>query len=199
MPQGMPRVGYCPDSELVHGLLSPLPGQASQPSQSPKEKTPTTRAEKWSIEHIVAAPVEKCSVERIAVAPTERRPAKGGKELSSKKRKHIVQKRGKGAPSHDMGREYIPKKRSKSKGNKPTREAAGDQCRPIVIKDLCKMGGRASEDKYFASRMLDLLVPKAWTLMEARWANLPTPTHFWSDGLVADTYVRGALHPTIAK
>ncbi|RWV79393.1 hypothetical protein GW17_00059480 [Ensete ventricosum] len=78
-------------------------------------------------------------------------------------------------------------------------EVVGVQCRPLVMKDLYDMGGRAGEDRYFTARILDLSVPKAGTLMEAQWVDLLAPTQFWSEELVAAAYARGALHPIIVK
>ncbi|RRT76221.1 hypothetical protein B296_00027972 [Ensete ventricosum] len=41
-----------------------------------------------------------------------------------------------------IGQESAPEKRSKSKGKESRKEAVGGQCHPLVMKDLCEMGGR---------------------------------------------------------
>ncbi|RZR95444.1 hypothetical protein BHM03_00024301 [Ensete ventricosum] len=93
----------------------------------------------------------------------------------------------------------LPRISEWSKGKEPAKEVVGVQCRPLVMKDLYDMGGRAGEDRYFTARILDLSVPKAGTLMEAQWVDLLAPAQFWSEELVAAAYARGALHPIIVK
>ncbi|RWV89556.1 hypothetical protein GW17_00048287 [Ensete ventricosum] len=116
----------------------------------------------------------------------------------------MAKKAKKDVSSQGEGRGSILEK-VKSKGKEPAKEATKLAKKPEgphrlpTMKELCTMGGRVGDGKYFATRVSDLSGPQAGAPLKARWIDLLAPTRFWDDGLITSEYARGMLHPSIAK
>ncbi|RRT34091.1 hypothetical protein B296_00043471 [Ensete ventricosum] len=81
------------------------------------------------------------------------------------------------------------------KGNDVDR--GGPQAR-VHYTGLVRGGGWVGVDKYFASIMTRLKTTKGEDPL-ARWSTISESTQVWTDGPLAAEYLRGALHPALAK
>ncbi|RWV87907.1 hypothetical protein GW17_00050061 [Ensete ventricosum] len=68
-----------------------------------------------------------------------------------------------------------------------------------TIRDLCEVEDHAGADRYFASIMMRLKTVEGEDPLVPRWSTIFGLTQVWTNGLLAAEYLRGALHPVLAK
>ncbi|RWV80773.1 hypothetical protein GW17_00057900, partial [Ensete ventricosum] len=71
--------------------------------------------------------------------------------------------------------------------------------RGYSIRDLCEVEDRARANGYFTSVMTRLNPGKGEELLMPRWSLIPGSAWVWTEGPLAMEYLRGALHPVLAK
>ncbi|RZS07106.1 hypothetical protein BHM03_00037883 [Ensete ventricosum] len=71
--------------------------------------------------------------------------------------------------------------------------------RGYTIRDLCEVEDLAGADKYFASIMTQLKTAEGEDPLVPRWSAISGLPQVWTEGPLAGEYLRGALHPVLAK
>ncbi|RZS18957.1 hypothetical protein BHM03_00051290, partial [Ensete ventricosum] len=84
------------------------------------------------------------------------------------------------------------------KGKGPA-EATESPDRAPTLRDLCEVDDRAGKDRYFVAQISELPRLVAEGPLKPRWPNLTNSTRVWTERPIAAEYVRGALHPSLAK
>ncbi|RZS03894.1 hypothetical protein BHM03_00034133, partial [Ensete ventricosum] len=122
----------------------------------------------------------------------EKRPSAEGGEPPRKKIKLTVLKR----PASTI--RGTSKRGHRYKG-KESAKTAKLPSHAFTLRDLCEVGDRVGKDRYFAAHISKLLPAEAEEQQKVWWLNFTSSTQVWTNELVAAEYVRGALHPTLAK
>ncbi|RRT70013.1 hypothetical protein B296_00026759 [Ensete ventricosum] len=68
-----------------------------------------------------------------------------------------------------------------------------------TMRELCEVEDRAGADRYFASIMTRLKCIEGEDPLVQRWSTISGSSPFWTKGPLSGEYLRGALHPTLAK
>ncbi|RWW69933.1 hypothetical protein BHE74_00022434 [Ensete ventricosum] len=68
-----------------------------------------------------------------------------------------------------------------------------------TMRELCEVEDRAGADRYFASIMMRLKCIEGEDLLVPRWSIISGFSPFRTKGALSEEYLRGALHPTLAK
>ncbi|RWW48305.1 hypothetical protein BHE74_00045640 [Ensete ventricosum] len=68
-----------------------------------------------------------------------------------------------------------------------------------TMRELCEVEDRAGADKYFASIMTWLRCIDSEDPLVPRWLTISGSSQFWTEGPLSGEYLRGALHPILAK
>ncbi|RWW41239.1 hypothetical protein BHE74_00053289 [Ensete ventricosum] len=71
--------------------------------------------------------------------------------------------------------------------------------RGYTMRELCKIEDRVGADRYFASIMMRLKCVKGEDPLVPRRSTISGSNPFWTEGLLSEEYLWGALHPTLAK
>ncbi|RRT52189.1 hypothetical protein B296_00026677 [Ensete ventricosum] len=71
--------------------------------------------------------------------------------------------------------------------------------RGYTMRELCEVKDRAGADRYFASIMMRLKCIEGEDLLVPRWSIISGSSPFRTEGALSEEYLRGALHPTLAK
>ncbi|RZR93220.1 hypothetical protein BHM03_00021674 [Ensete ventricosum] len=71
--------------------------------------------------------------------------------------------------------------------------------RGYSIRDLREVEDRVGTNGYFASIMTRLSPSEGEELLTLRWSSIPRSARVWTEGPLAAEYLRGALHPILAK
>ncbi|RWW82848.1 hypothetical protein BHE74_00008669 [Ensete ventricosum] len=71
--------------------------------------------------------------------------------------------------------------------------------RGYTMRELYEVENRAGADKYFASIMTQLKCTNSEDPLVLRWLTISGSSPFWTEGPLSREYLRGALHPTLAK
>ncbi|RWW05491.1 hypothetical protein GW17_00031232 [Ensete ventricosum] len=169
----MPWVGHRPNLGFVYGLL-PLVSRAI--NEVYPEPTCT------------AAPAE------VPVEGVGKHSDEGGSEPSRKKTKVTVSKRLKKAALGEGS-----ERAHRSKGKEPMKEATESPNHPPTVRELCEVDGWAGKDMYFVVQISELSRPEAEGPLKLHWPNLAASSWVWTDWPLATKYVRGVLHPSLAK
>ncbi|RWW52632.1 hypothetical protein BHE74_00040920 [Ensete ventricosum] len=122
-----------------------------------------------------------------------RRPGGGGSKPSKKKTKVAVSKRLRKATL-----EGTSERAPCGKGKGPA-EATKSPDRAPTLRDLCEVDDWAGKDRYFVAQISELPRLVAEGPLKPRWPNLTNSTRVWTERPIAAEYVRGALHPSLAK
>ena len=70
---------------------------------------------------------------------------------------------------------------------------------PLSILELCCIHSWADGEQYQSSSMADLLAGELGAPYAARWSTLRADNRVWSDEPTTQEFIRGVLHPVIAK
>ncbi|RWW78692.1 hypothetical protein BHE74_00013082 [Ensete ventricosum] len=168
------------ESKLIRKLKGILPN-----SKTIKDMTKVwlvkARLSPLSRENTLVMVIEKRSTEKTLSAPTEKCPTEGGSESSTKRKKRMAKKAEKGTSSRGDGRGSTPE-RDRAKAKEPTKvakPAKNPEVRVATMKELCKMGGRAGDDKQVL-RHSGIRPPRApgWVLDEGALDRSPSPNLF---------------------
>uniref|UniRef100_A0A804IR71 Uncharacterized protein n=1 Tax=Musa acuminata subsp. malaccensis TaxID=214687 RepID=A0A804IR71_MUSAM len=81
----------------------------------------------------------------------------------------------------------------------PSRDVAGKAPREPSIRELCRLQARGEDELYQARAMGDLSPGEPSDLLTARWEGLSRGNRVWANGDSAAGFVRGGLHPDIAR
>ncbi|RWV80433.1 hypothetical protein GW17_00058299 [Ensete ventricosum] len=68
-----------------------------------------------------------------------------------------------------------------------------------TMRELCEVEDRVGADKYFTSIMTRLKCVDSEDPLVPRWSTISGSSPFWIEGPLSGEYLRGALHPTLAK
>ncbi|RZR99253.1 hypothetical protein BHM03_00028767 [Ensete ventricosum] len=71
--------------------------------------------------------------------------------------------------------------------------------REYTIRELCEVEDRAGANKYFASLMTGLKTVEGEDPLISRWSAISELSQVWTEGPLFGEYLRGALHPALAK
>ncbi|RWW49768.1 hypothetical protein BHE74_00044014 [Ensete ventricosum] len=71
--------------------------------------------------------------------------------------------------------------------------------RGYTMRELCKVEDRAGADRYFASIITRLKCIEGEDPLVLRWSTISGSSPFLTEGPLSGEYLRGALHPTLAK
>ncbi|RRT58309.1 hypothetical protein B296_00010412, partial [Ensete ventricosum] len=71
--------------------------------------------------------------------------------------------------------------------------------RGYTIQDLCGVEDQTGPDKYVTSIMTWLKSVDSEDPLVLRWSAISGSSPMWTEGLLAGKYLRGALHPVLAK
>uniref|UniRef100_A0A804J724 Transposase (putative) gypsy type domain-containing protein n=1 Tax=Musa acuminata subsp. malaccensis TaxID=214687 RepID=A0A804J724_MUSAM len=131
-------------------------------------------------------------------SPGEKRPAK---KLKTAVRK--VSARSAARERNPAGSVPPGEASGATKGKEAAGSAGGDPVpgasqRPKSMRDLCRVGGSAGEE-YRTPGMTCLPMGAAGAPYVPRWSALKADSRVWADGAVAQEFIRGALHPLLAK
>ena len=66
------------------------------------------------------------------------------------------------------------------------------------MRDLCRVS-RLGDEEYQAPIMANLPTGAAGASYVPRWPGLKADSKVWADGSMAQEFIRGALHPLLAK
>ncbi|RRT64299.1 hypothetical protein B296_00029614 [Ensete ventricosum] len=134
----------------------------------------------------------------VAVLVAEKRPsADEGASLRKRSRKAAPEQP---TDASESTTKAPAKKRREpvGKGKEPTEvEEVPEQ--GYSIKDLCEVEDWAGADGYFASIMKQLKTNEGEDPLTSWWSSISGSTRVWTEGPLAGEYLRGALHPTLAK
>nr|XP_009413927.1 PREDICTED: uncharacterized protein LOC103995125 [Musa acuminata subsp. malaccensis] len=81
----------------------------------------------------------------------------------------------------------------------PSREATGKAPQESSIRDLCRLPSGAPGEPYLARAMGELPEGQPSDPLAARWTGLTRGDRVWADGEAAALFVRGGLHPDMAR
>ena len=81
----------------------------------------------------------------------------------------------------------------------PSSVVAGKAPREPSIRDLCRLPAGPPNDFYHARLMGELSEGQPSDRLVARWGGLTRGTWVWADGETAAAFVRGGLHPDLAR
>ncbi|RRT32318.1 hypothetical protein B296_00054946 [Ensete ventricosum] len=87
--------------------------------------------------------------------------------------------------------------RKRSRGQLPTRSRKSPS--GGTYRDLCEVEDKAGANGYFASIMMQSSPGEGKEPLKLRWSSIPRLARVWIEGLLAGEYLRGALHPVLAK
>ncbi|RZS11719.1 hypothetical protein BHM03_00043063 [Ensete ventricosum] len=65
--------------------------------------------------------------------------------------------------------------------------------------ELCEVEDRVGAERYFVAVMTRLKVVEGEDPLMPRWSVIAGSNQFWTEGPLSGEYLRGALHPTLAK
>ncbi|RZS05955.1 hypothetical protein BHM03_00036526 [Ensete ventricosum] len=68
-----------------------------------------------------------------------------------------------------------------------------------ILWELCEVEDHVGAEKYFATVMTWLKVTKGEDPLMQRWSAIAGSSQFWTEGPLSGEYLRGALHPALAK
>ncbi|RZR87470.1 hypothetical protein BHM03_00014910 [Ensete ventricosum] len=71
--------------------------------------------------------------------------------------------------------------------------------RGYTIRELCEVEDWVGADKYFASIMTRLKTIEGEDSLVPRWSAISRSSQVWTEGPLSREYLRGALHPALAK
>ncbi|RZR71911.1 hypothetical protein BHM03_00008684 [Ensete ventricosum] len=71
--------------------------------------------------------------------------------------------------------------------------------RGYTMRELCEVEDQAGADRYFTSIMTRLKCVYGEDPLVPRWLTISGSSLFWTEGPLSSEYLRGALHPTLAK
>ncbi|RRT62922.1 hypothetical protein B296_00025408 [Ensete ventricosum] len=71
--------------------------------------------------------------------------------------------------------------------------------RGYTMRELCKVEDRAGADRYFTSIITRLKCIEGEDPLVPRWSTISESSPFLTEGPLSGEYLRGALHPTLAK
>ncbi|RRT55573.1 hypothetical protein B296_00028002 [Ensete ventricosum] len=121
----------------------------------------------------------------------EKRQRVGGQEPLKKKSKVVVSKRSTCA-TEGSTKAHLDKEKGPTEVEKVLDHG-------YSLRELCEVDNRAGDDRYFTIRMSEMPQVEGEEPLAARWSSLSRSTHVWTKGPLATEYVRGALHPFLAK
>ncbi|THU71045.1 hypothetical protein C4D60_Mb08t31390 [Musa balbisiana] len=81
----------------------------------------------------------------------------------------------------------------------PSREGVAKAPREPSIRDLCRIPAGAQGEPYQARAMGELPEGQPSDPLVARWAGLTRGDRVWADGDLAASFIRGGLHPEVAR
>ncbi|THU48458.1 hypothetical protein C4D60_Mb09t26470 [Musa balbisiana] len=138
---------------------------------------------------------ERSGPERASGSPTASRPAKKLKTAVRKvPARSVARERDSAGPSRAAPLGEGPTVVDLSGGDLASRTSA----RPKSMRDLCRVS-RSEGEEYRAVGMTSLPVGVPGAPYAARWPDLKADSRIWADGATAQEFVRGALHPALAK
>ncbi|RWW61925.1 hypothetical protein BHE74_00030980 [Ensete ventricosum] len=71
--------------------------------------------------------------------------------------------------------------------------------RGYTMRDLCKVEDPTGANRYFASIMTRLKCVEGEDPLASRWSTISGSSPLWTEGMLSEEYLRGALHPTLTK
>ncbi|RWW35688.1 hypothetical protein BHE74_00059349 [Ensete ventricosum] len=110
-----------------------------------------------------------------------------------------LKKRGKKATPEQPADASGSTTRAPTEKGKRSMEIEDAPERGYTIRDLCEVEDLAGADKYFASIMTQLKTAEGEDPLVPRWSAISGLPQVWTEGPLAGEYLRGALHPVLAK
>ncbi|RWV85566.1 hypothetical protein GW17_00052635 [Ensete ventricosum] len=110
-----------------------------------------------------------------------------------------LKKRGKKATPEQPADASGSTTRAPTEKGKRSMEIEDAPERGYTIRDLCEVEDLAGADKYFASIMTQLKTAEGEDPLVPRWSAISGLPQVWTVGPLAGEYLRGALHPVLAK
>ncbi|RZS22097.1 hypothetical protein BHM03_00054858 [Ensete ventricosum] len=71
--------------------------------------------------------------------------------------------------------------------------------RGYTLRELCEVEDRMGAERYFTIVMTRLKVAEGEDPLMPRWSAIAGSSQFWTKGPLSRKYLRGAMHPTLAK
>ncbi|RWW50214.1 hypothetical protein BHE74_00043557 [Ensete ventricosum] len=100
----------------------------------------------------------------------------------------------------ETGEDALTEKGKESAGKgKESTEVEEVLERGYSIRDLREVEDKVGTNGYFASIMTRLSPSEGEELLTLRWSSIPRSARVWTEGPLAAEYLRGALHPILAK
>ncbi|THU61033.1 hypothetical protein C4D60_Mb07t19010 [Musa balbisiana] len=138
---------------------------------------------------------ERGVLERASGSPTASRLTKKLKTAVRKvSARSVARERDSAGPSRAAPSGEGPTVVDLSGGDPASRTLA---C-PKSMRDLCRVS-RSEGEEYRAMGMTSLPAGVPGAPYAARWPDLKADSRIWADGATAQEFVRGALHPALAK
>ncbi|CAL9114803.1 unnamed protein product [Musa acuminata var. zebrina] len=140
---------------------------------------------------------KRASASSASECPTKRMKTAIQKTPASRATRSSASLASPGVPTQGEG---LASKKGKgsvgSSGSDPSRR--GPAC-PLSVWELCCIFSWPEDGQFQAQLMADLPIGEPGAPYTARWSTLKANNCPWGDGEIAQEFVRGVLHPSLAK